>query len=70
MTLKPDQAIAIVSRSVAIVLFPFMVEDTLKQVAGRADVERAASAGHDICEITSLVHSVDRSKRSAANDVT
>jgi hypothetical protein len=55
MALKPDETIAVIARCEAFVLFPFVLEDSPKQVAGHPDVKRPAAAGHDVDKVTALV---------------
>ena len=57
--LKPDQTIAVVLRRESRMHSLLMLEDSLQQIAGHADVERVAPARHDVCAIDPLVHGKD-----------
>jgi len=56
VSFEPDQPIAVISSSKAIVLLPFVLEHSFMQVAGDADIESMAATGHDVGEIRALVH--------------
>src|SRR5579859_4035328 len=56
ITLEPHKAIAVVLLCESIMLFPFVFKHALEQIAGHPDVDGAASARHDVGEVTSLVH--------------
>jgi hypothetical protein len=58
MALEPDEAITVLSRSEALVLFPLVPKDAFEQVAGHADVKRPAAAGHPVNQVGALVHVV------------
>jgi len=55
IALEPDQAVAVVIRREAVTLLPLVLKHTLVQVAGYADVDRAAAACNDVGEVASLV---------------
>jgi len=56
MSLKPDESITVVARSESFVFLPFVLKNALEQISGDADVERPATARHDVSEIAALVH--------------
>ncbi len=58
IALEPDESIAVVLLCEAVVFPPFVLEDALFQIAGDANVERVAAAGHDVGEIDVLRHGV------------
>ena len=51
-----DHAVAVISLSEAIMLSPFVLEDSLVQVSGDTNVEGVAAAGHDVSGVAALVH--------------
>src|SRR5579863_2574225 len=58
MALEPDEAIAVVSRCEAFMLFPFVLEYAFEQITCHANVERSAAAGHHVGAIGALVHAL------------
>jgi molybdenum cofactor guanylyltransferase len=58
MAFEPYQTVAVVSCGEAFVFLPFVLENTLLQIAGRSYVERTAAAGHDVGEIEALMYAV------------
>jgi hypothetical protein len=56
MAFEPDQAVGILSLGEACVLFPFVVEDALLQVAGYTYIQCVAAAGHCVGEVKVLRH--------------
>jgi hypothetical protein len=53
---KPYEPVAVVLRRETFMLFPLMLEDALAQIAGDADIERMAAAGHNVSRIFALTH--------------
>jgi hypothetical protein len=43
-------------RCEALVLLPFVLENSFEQIAGHSDIERVATAGHDVGEVGTVVH--------------
>ncbi len=60
MLLEPDEAVTVVTRSESFMLLPLVLEDAPWQITGHSDVERPATASHDVCEIAALVHVAHR----------
>ena len=56
VALEPNEAIAVIARGETLVLLPFVLEDTLEEIACNSDVEGMAAAGHDVRAIGALVH--------------
>ena len=55
-SLEPDEPIAVVLFGEALMLFPFVLEDSFVQVSGHADVECFSATGDDVREGGTLVH--------------
>jgi hypothetical protein len=56
MALEPDQAIAVVASGEPFMLLPFVLENTLEEVARYSNIEGVAAAGHDVRAVGVLVH--------------
>lgn len=55
MVFEPHQAVTVVSCDEPAILLPFVLKDSLVQIAGDADVESMASVGHDVGKIGALL---------------
>lgn len=56
MLFEPYKTVAVVGGGESLVDLLLMLEDASAQVASYADVESAAAAGYDVCEIVALFH--------------
>src|SRR3954447_21178557 len=55
-TLGAHKAIAVVARREAIAFLPFVLKNALVQVTGHPDIQRPASARHDVGAVRPLMH--------------
>ena len=55
-TLEPNQTIAVVTRGEPVMLPPFVLEDTLHEIARHPGVKRMTAAGHDVGAVGAFVH--------------
>jgi hypothetical protein len=53
---KPHETVAVIAGRKPLVLLPLVLENTLLKVAGNADLEGMAAAGHHVNEIAVLPH--------------